>query len=81
MKSTALSIWRVVKRSMHAIGRFQTILIVTSFYLIVLSPIGSIMQLFGFDPLEKSRRSQGRASNWKDIDDKAPTINSLKRQS
>ena len=81
MKKVLSRIWAAWKRGAHAVGRFQTRVIITLFYCLILSPMGVLMRLFGWDPLETRKSKAQRGSNWKPVGDGEPDIESLRRQS
>ena len=81
MKKVLAGLWAGWKRIAHAIGRFQTRVIITIFYCLILSPLGSVMRLCGWDPLEVGRRHARRGTNWKPVTDSEPEVDSLRRQS
>ncbi len=81
MKKVLAKLWAGWKRIAHAIGRFQTRVIITIFYGLVVSPLGFVMRLCGWDPLEVGRRKADRGTNWKPVADTEPDIDSLRRQS
>jgi len=81
MKKFALRIWNGWKRIALKIARFQTALLLTLFYFLMLAPIGSVFRLFGWDPLQTGRRHRRKNSNFSDIIDCEPDLPSLKRQS
>ena len=80
MKKFLKQIWEGWKRIAHKIGRFQTKLLLTLFYFLIISPVGAVMRAFGWDPLDSSPRKRMQ-SNWKDVSDGEPDIDSLRRQS
>ena len=67
-------------------ARVQTVVIVTLFYFLIISPIGFVLTLCGWDPLDRRgfRRSAGdeRAlSNWQPIKKSRDDRESLERMS
>ncbi|HKK20062.1 MAG TPA: SxtJ family membrane protein [candidate division Zixibacteria bacterium] len=81
MKKLLKKIWTGWKRIAHRIGRFQTRVIVAVAYLLILSPLGLIGRLVGWDPLEVNRKNRRKSTNWKEIRDGEPDLDSLRRQS
>ena len=81
MKKVLSRLWAGWKRVAHTIGRFQTRVIITVFYGLVISPLGLVMRLCGWDPLEVGRKHTRRGTNWKPVADQEPEIDSLRRQS
>ena len=81
MKKVLSKIWAGWKKIALKIGRFNTIILTSLFYLLMLAPMGAVMRLFGWDPLETSRRHLEKSSNWKPITDGEPSMESLHHQS
>ena len=81
MKKFFQNIWNGWKRIALKIGRINTVILLTVFYFLILAPTGLIFKLFGWDPLNSSKKSGLSKSNWKEIRDQKPDINSLFRQS
>ena len=81
MKKVLSNIWAGWKRIAHTIGRFQTRLLISLFYVLVISPLGLIMRLFGWDPLEVRRSKAHRDTNWKPAAPEEPNLDSMRRQS
>ena len=81
MKKFFAGLWAGWKRFAHVLGRFQTRVIITVFFGLIVSPIGLVMRLGGWDPLEVGRRKARRGSNWKPVADGEPDRESLRRQS
>lgn len=81
MKDFFKNIWQKWKIIAHTIGRFQTRLLVTLFYFLIISPVGLIMKLFGWDPLNSKRSKANAGTNWQTIKNGEPDLESLKRQS
>lgn len=81
MKNTLKKLWEGWKKVAHKIGRFQTMVIVSLFYLLVISPIGLTFKLFGWDPLDSRKSKQRQATNWKPVERKENDLTSIKRQS
>lgn len=81
MKSHLKKIWNGWKQIAHKIARFQTIILITIFYFLIMVPMGVISRLFGWDPLESKGFDSKKTSNWKDVVRKSPDLDSLKRQS
>lgn len=81
MKDFFKYIWQKWKIIAHAIGRFQTKLIVTLFYFLIISPFGLIMKLFGWDSLNTRKSKAKSKTNWQAVKNGEPDLESLKRQS
>lgn len=82
MKDFFRKLWAGWKRIAHKIGRFQTKVIITLFYFLVLSPFGGLLRLFGWDPLDsKGFSSTTTGSNWKPVAREELTPDDLRRQS
>jgi hypothetical protein len=81
MKEIARKIWNGWKRVALKIGRFNTALLLTLFYFLILTPVGALFRLFGWDPLQTSPSHRRKAGNWSDVTDGEPDLTSLKRQS
>jgi len=80
MKQFFKNIWEKWKIIAHKIGQFNTKIIVTVVYFIMISPLGALFRLFGWNPLDLSFHSENK-TNWKDVQKQNPDIESLKRQS
>lgn len=63
------------------IGRFQTALLLTVFYFLVVAPMGAVLRLCGWDPLQSGLRHRRKGTNWKPVKDSRPDLASLRRQS
>lgn len=66
------------------LAHYQTIVVITLFYYLILSPIGLLFRLFGWDPLERrgfAKRGQGEPSNWKKCARRHDEISSMRRMS
>lgn len=81
MKAFFKRVWEKWKVIAHIIGKFNTKVILTLAYFLIISPIGAIFRLFGWNPLDKLSKNDKAISNWKEIENKEPDIQSLKRQS
>ena len=81
MRKFARKVWNGWKKIAIKIGRFQTALLLSIFYFLILVPVGSLFKLFGWDPLEARKRCCKRPSNWKEIGKDEPDIEALRRQS
>ena len=57
MRKFARKIWNGWKKIAIKIGRFNTIVFLSIFYFLVLTPVGLLFNLFGWDPLEMKKRS------------------------
>ncbi|MFH1374249.1 MAG: hypothetical protein ABII79_10675 [bacterium] len=74
-------VWSKWKKIALTVARFQTKLLLTLFYFLVLSPLGGLFRLFGWDPLQAQSRCLKKASNWKPTDGRQPDLEKLRRQS
>ena len=81
MKRIALRIWNGWKKIALKIARFQTALLLTLFYFLMLVPLGLVFRLFGWDPLQTSRRNRSKKTNWSPVSDSEPDLTTLRRQS
>lgn len=81
MKKFLKTVWEGWKKAAHRIGRFQTMLLITLFYFLVIAPLGMTFRLFGWDPLETKGFKSSKQSSWKKIISKSHEYESLKRQS
>ena len=81
MKKFLKRVWKGWKKVAHRIGRFQTMLLITLFYFLVIAPLGLLFRLFGWDPLETRSFKSNKHSNWKKFDSKLHEFESLKHQS
>lgn len=81
MKKFLKKAWEGWKKIAHRIGRFQTMLLLSLFYFLVIAPLGSLFRLFGWDPLETKGFKSGKQSSWRKIDSKSHQLESLKHQS
>lgn len=81
MKKLLKNLWSGWKRIAHRIGRFQTRVIVAAAYLLILSPLGLFGRLVGWDPLEANRKNLKKTTNWKEMRDREPDLESMRRQS
>ncbi|MEW6051808.1 MAG: SxtJ family membrane protein [Candidatus Zixiibacteriota bacterium] len=81
MKNLLRKLWDRWKRLAHRIGRFQTGVILTLVYFLVISPWGILMRLFGWDPLETRQSYLRKPTNWKPMTDSEPDLDSMRRLS
>ena len=81
MKKIAIKIWNGWKKIALKIARFNTALLLTLFYFLILAPIGGVFRLFGWDPLRVKRRHHSKTTNWTPVVDGEPDIQSLRHQS
>ena len=81
MKEFLKKAWEGWKKIAHRIGRFQTMLLISLFYFLVIAPLGLLFRLFGWDPLETKGFKSGKQSSWKKFDSKSHELESMKRQS
>ena len=80
MKKFFKKIWGKWKKIALVIGRFNTKVILTIIFFLVLAPIGYIFRLFGWDPLDLKQKNKPD-SNWKEVKTAEPDLESMKRQS
>ncbi|MCK4302485.1 MAG: hypothetical protein KAW91_06905 [candidate division Zixibacteria bacterium] len=73
--------WAAWKKAALRIARFQTALVLTLLYFAVLAPLGLLLRLFGWDPLQVGSRHRKRATNWKEVRVAEPELDSMRRQS
>ncbi len=73
--------WAGWKKVALRVARFQTIILLTVFYFVILVPFGGLARLFRWDPLETSKRHLKRGSNWKKTRDQRPDLKSMYRMS
>ena len=81
MKNFFKKIWNGWKIAAKKIGRFNTVVLLTLFYFLILAPLGLIFKLFGWDPLNSRKNKHQLESNWHEVRDQQPDIESLSRQS
>ena len=81
MRKTISILWQVWKRFAHRVARIQTAILVTIFYFLVLTPIGLVAHLFGWDPLCRRAFSSDAVTNWKPVSQPEPDSESLRHQS
>lgn len=81
MKQYFKIIWEKWKKFAHIIGKFNTKLFVTIFYFLIISPVGLLFRLFGWDPLDNSFKKEEISSNWKPVKTEEPDLDSMSRQS
>ncbi len=81
MKKFLKKVWESWKKVAHRIGRFQTMLLISLFYFLVIAPLGLLFRLFSWDPLETKGFESSKQSNWKKLDSKSHQLESLKHQS
>lgn len=70
----------------HWLARVQTVIIVTLFYFLVISPMGFLMSLFGWDPLgkrgfHKSAGDKAQPTNWQKVKKRIIDTPNLRRMS
>lgn len=68
------------------LARVQTVIIVTLFYFLVISPMGYLMSLFGWDPLgkrgfHKSAGNKTQPTNWQQVKKRTIDTTNLRRMS
>lgn len=78
MKSFLRKIWGGWKKVAHAIGVFQTKLILTILYFVVIGLASLMVRLFRRDLLD--RRVDDRSTLWRDRIQPAVDLNGAKRQ-
>jgi len=81
MKTLFKKIWESWKRFAHRVGRAQTVILITIFYFLIMVPLGALFKLLGWDPLKEKSFNLRATSNWKEVVNKSPDIESLRRQS
>jgi len=74
-------LWAGWKKIALKIGRFNSMLLLSIFYLLIISPLGMIFKIFGWDPLESSQKKRNTKSNWKKFNIQEIDYESMKRQS
>lgn len=73
--------WEAWKRFARGFARVQTLVLITVLYFIVIAPLGTVLRVFGWDPLEARRKRRARETNWKPVADSEPSPDSLRHQS
>ena len=68
--------WTRWMKIAQVIGDFQSRVVLSLFYFVIVLPFGLVIRLFG-DPL-KIRKDRG--SSWTDFDARATTVEKAKRQ-
>jgi hypothetical protein len=63
MKADLSRLWVIWKRAARSVGRFQTELLVSLFYLVIFLPFGLILRLLGYDPLRQKKPDK---TNWQE---------------
>ncbi|MDH3889830.1 MAG: hypothetical protein OEV49_02000 [candidate division Zixibacteria bacterium] len=81
MRKLARKVWNGWKKVALRIARFQTALLLTLFYFLLLVPTGFVFGLFGWDPLAKRRLQRRKSSNWQPAKLPEPDREALKHQS
>ncbi len=81
MKKVLSKAWQAWKRIARKIGKVQTIILLTILYFIFIAPVGAIMRLLGWDPLETHFRRLKGTTNWKPVKNGEPDLKSLRRMS
>jgi hypothetical protein len=74
-------IWQGWKKIAHKIGRFQTLVILTIVYFLIISPLGLVGRLFGWDPLDSRGYKRHKTTSFQQVRDSEPDLESLKRHS
>lgn len=81
MKIFFKKLWEGWKKIALIIGRFNTMLLLSIFYLLIISPMGLIFKIFGWDPLDSLSKKRKLKSNWKKFPHPNIDYESMKRQS
>ncbi len=81
MKWLLRKIWSGWKTVALKVARFQTAVLLTLFYFVILVPLGLVFRLFGWDPLEARRKHLNKATNWKTIVSGELSLKGMRRQS
>ncbi|MFQ6007771.1 MAG: hypothetical protein ACE5K8_02360 [Candidatus Zixiibacteriota bacterium] len=81
MRNVSKKIWLGWKKVALKIARFQSTLLLTLFYFLILVPLGLVFRLFGWDPLESRRSCLSKTSNWKPVTCGEPSLVDMHRQS
>jgi hypothetical protein len=81
VKRVLKKIWSGWKKVASKIARFQTAVLLTLFYFVILVPLGLIFKSFGWDPLEARPKNLNRATNWKAVVRGEPSLKDMRRQS
>ena len=81
MKKVLSKAWQAWKRIARKIGKVQTIILLTVLYFILFAPVGAIMRLLGWDPLDTRFKRLQATTNWKPVKDGEPDLKSLRRMS
>ena len=81
MKKLLVTLWEGWKRIAIKIGRFNTLIILTLFYFLVLAPMGLLMRLFGWDPLETGKDKRASSTGWKTESRDQGELSAIRRQS
>lgn len=81
MKHILQKIWSGWKSIAHKIARVQTVILLTLFYFLILTPMGFLFRLFRWDPLQSRSRNMGKETNWRNADKGEPDLESMRRQS
>lgn len=81
MKSFFRTLWAGWKKGALKVARFQTAVLLTLFYFLILSPLGLFLKIFGWDPLTVRAWKKGRPTNWHAVKDGSPDVESLRRLS
>ena len=81
MKQFFKNIWEKWKVIAQIIGKFNTKVIISLVYFLIISPLGAVFRLFGWNPLGKFSNSKPQTSNWKTVKDSEPDKKSMSRQS
>lgn len=81
MKKFFKNLWERWKIIAKAIGRFNALVILTLFYFVILSPLGALFRLFGWNPLKSGQKEHQKDTNWQPVENSQPDTEALKRQS
>jgi len=78
MKKFFVLIWRGWKKFAHVLGIFNTKVLLTVTYFVIISIVSLILRLFGNDLLD--RRMKPEPSLWKDREPHTDTLETTSRQ-
>jgi len=81
VKKVLRKIWAGWKRFAHRLARVQTVILVTLFYFLVITPVGAVLSIFGWDPLAGRTSRRRKTTNWREVRDPEPDFDSMRRQS
>jgi hypothetical protein len=81
VKRVLKKIWSGWKKVALKVARFQTAVLLTLFYFVILVPLGLMFKSFGWDPLEARQKKLNKATNWKLSFRGEPSLKDMRRQS